>query len=371
MSEIEVLDHYVVYENPTPQAGRREGYFPHVVRLPDGELLAMYVLGSEFEAADHTPCVSRSSDSGRTWTYQGPIYDRAKHHSSVMMTLKPTVLRDGSLVAVGYGFDRPGDTPMSNPKTGGLPPAKNYVTFSHDGGRTWTPPQAFTLKRPEVLEVSGPCFELSNGELLAVGPTFPLWDASHPSGHVGVVLRSRDGGKTWDDSDLFHNPGERKLNAYETRGCEMQPGRVVLVTWFFDEQAGKSLTNHIYVSHDFGRTWSPPIDTHVPGQSSWVSSLGGDRLVSIHCQREGPADRTGLYVRVVDFAGDKWNVLAEKCIWTASQAVKIGSLSDMGALKFGQASLLSLGRGEWLAAHWAILGERGKILAHRIRLPDR
>lgn len=93
--------------------------------------------------------------------------------------------------------------------------------------------------------------------------------------------------------------------------------------------------------------------------------------MSIHCHR---GDDVGLYVRVVDFTGDRWKVIEEKVIWGASlrQQSKDGQKFHefSKAIRFGQASLLRLSNGEILATHWAILEGQGKILAHRLRVRD-
>jgi len=54
MSAISVVDHHVIYENPNPQIRSRHGYFSGLVKLPSGELLALFALGEALEAADVT-----------------------------------------------------------------------------------------------------------------------------------------------------------------------------------------------------------------------------------------------------------------------------------------------------------------------------
>ena len=66
MSTIEVTDRHVVYENPQPQNRARHAYFPGLVKLPSGDLLALFTLGEALEATNVTTVVSRSRDQGRT-----------------------------------------------------------------------------------------------------------------------------------------------------------------------------------------------------------------------------------------------------------------------------------------------------------------
>jgi len=364
MAKIKVVDHQVVYDNPIPNLLSRHGYFPAVVQLPGGELLALFAMGEAFEAT-HTMCVTRSGDAGRTWQLQGPLYDKSLNSRRVSDSMKPALLDDGTLIATGYRFNRDDPEMLVNPQTGGLPDGANIISFSQDDGHTWTIPQEIQLSRPEILETSGPCVQLRNGDIVGIGPPIPMWDGATPSGDIGVLLRSCDQGKTWDDQTLFFQTAGGNISPYESRLCEMQDGRLVAIVWAFDAKAGHSLPNMVTVSHDNGFTWSRPIDTGIEAQASNLMYLGRDRLLTIHAHREG---RVGLFVRIVDFSGDKWRVLEEAEIWNRAASHKITGFASMGALKFGQPSLLQLDNGEILATHWAIEQGQGRILSHRLRI---
>jgi len=191
-----------------------------------------------------------------------------------------------------------------------------------------------------------------------------MWDGTRPSGTKGFLLRSRDKGKTWDDQTVYYENGN--VSPYEGRFCAMPDGRIAIMIWCLDEVAGRHLTNHVVVSRDQGMTWSDPIDTGVPGQASNLMCLDNDRLLAIHCQREGDV---GLYVHVVDFADDQWRILARLNCWDNAPSRRMGRVSEMGAnLKFGQGSLLPLDNGDILATHWAIEEGQGRILTHRLRI---
>jgi len=370
MSSIELLDTVAAYRNPIPHLVSRHAYFPGLVRLPSAELLALFALGEAMDAANVTTVVSRSTDGGRTWALQGPLHAKEPHRRFHSDYLKPTLLSDGTLVATGYRFHRnAAEEEVSNPQTDGVRGGDNLVSFSEDQGHTWTTPSIIPTSRPELIETSGPAIQLSGGDLLSAGSVYPTWNGTHPSGHVGVTLRSRDRGRTWCDERLFfHDPAGQYL-PLETRLCEMQPGRVVALFWMAAPKTGRNLPNHLAVSHDNGATWSAPIDTRVAAQASNLLYLGGDRLLTIHSHREG---QTGLFVRLVDFRGDAWRVLDETDIWNKASARRIASFTSMSQnLRFGQPSLVPLGGGEFLAAHWAVEDGLGCILAHRLKVGKR
>jgi sialidase-1 len=362
MKFIEVLGEQTVYVNPLPQLRSRHGKFPGMVQLPSGELLCLFELGEAFESADSETYVTRSTDLGRSWQMQGPLYDMKKLpiNYRVSETMKPTLLRNGNLIAVGYRYDRSNpDLPIGNPD-GGLLPGENTVCFSSDQGKTWSIPEVIKTGYPEFLEVSGPCIETTSGDLLAVGCPMPLWDGSNPSGRIGVVLRSRDKGLSWDCTTKYFTTPGNGISPWEARLCEMQPGRIVVIVWAFDNDNNKHLANHVVISHDNGTTWSEPINTGHMGQASNIMYLEGDRLLSIHAHRAGDV---GLYVRLIDLKNDSWNMIAEKVIWggATAQDTSKNIIDQFAKLKFGQPSLLRLSNGEILATFWCIEDGIGKI----------
>ncbi len=289
MPAIEYLESHVVYENPRPHVHSRHGYFPGLALLPSGELIALFVIAEAFEAPNGTTWVARSRDDGRTWTLQGPLYHKAVVGFETTDSLKPTLLRDGSLIATGYRFHRHDpEMPIAIPETGGILPGDDIVSFSSDEGRTWTVPAIIARSHPELLEISGPCIESRrSGDLLAVAAPYRMPDGSNPSGQIGVLVRSRDKGRTWDDTArYFTTPGNR-ITPFEGRICEMQEGRLVALVWAYDAAADAHLANHVAVSHDDGRTWSSPAPTPHHGQASNLLWLGEDLLLTIHAHRGG------------------------------------------------------------------------------------
>lgn len=220
--------------------------------------------------------------------------------------------------------------------------------------------------RPELYELSGPAVQLRSGDVVAIGALYKMPDGSNPSGQIGVLLRSRDTGRTWNDGTVFFETEEGNLTPFEPRLTEMQDGRSVALVWAYDQLTDRHYANHVTVSEDDGRTWSKPINTGVMGQASNIAWLGGDRLLTIHAHR---GEEIGIYVRVVEFVRNEWRVLAETVIYgqTAKQTTEGQSAAEMfKSLRFGQPSLLALGDGEYLAAHWCVEEGQGKVRTHRL-----
>ncbi len=369
MAAIEVLDHHVVYENPQPYNRSRHGIFPGLEKLPSGDLLGMFTLGEAFEATDNTTVVTRSKDEGRTWNLEGPLHEKDDEHRHDSDYLKPTLLQNGRLMAIGFRLHRTDpDQTIANPdpNVDGIRGGDNLISFSQDDeGHTWSFPSIMPRTRTELIEQSGPAIQLRSGVLLGAGSLFPMWDGSNPGGFVGALFRSEDNGETWDDRTNFFVDPAGHYAPSEPRLCEMQDDRIVSLVWMMDHVKGTNLANHITVSHDGGATWSDPIDTGVWGQASNLIHWADDILLTIHCHREG--EDIGLHVRIVDLADDRWRIVEETKIWGNAPPMKVAAYSTMGHnLKFGQASLLRLDNDEVLATHWAIEEGQGRIRTHRL-----
>lgn len=368
LASIEYLERTVLYENPRPHVHSRHGYFPGIVRLASGDLLALFVIAEAFEAPNSTTYVSRSKDFGKTWHLEGPLYDKSALGFETSDSLKATALRDGSVIAIGYRFRRDNiEQGISLPETEGILNGDNIVAFSIDRGKSWSTPQILPRSSPELLECSGPCLQLQSGDLVETAAFFKLPNGTNPSGQTGVLLRSTDQGKTWTDHERFYSQGT--IVPYESRVCEMDPGHLVVMIWAYHYAGRKNLANQVVVSHDNGYSWSQPIDTGIFGQASNLLWLGGTLLASIHAHRER---EVGIYLRIVDFKNDSWQLIRETMIYgvgARAQTIEGKTMSEMFAsLRFGQPSLLRIRDDNVLAYHWAIEDGQGKILQHRLRL---
>ncbi|NUQ62672.1 MAG: exo-alpha-sialidase [Pirellulales bacterium] len=370
MSLIEKLSECTVYESPESARPRLNARFPGIVQLPSGRLLAMYVLVEKIDETIARTHLSYSDDLGATWHDQGEMYDPrlAGVESEFDECFKPLVLDDGSLLALGYRFNRPDlAVPIVNPATGGFLCGPDVVSRCVDGGRTWSVPVVMDCGVPETVELAGSAIQTRSGDILAVGGVFKHWDGTNPTGEVGLLVRSRDRGRTWSNSVYYRDDRDRTA-PYEARICEMPDGRLVAIVWAFSHRENKNYPNRYVVSHDGGRSFSAPADTGHLGQAVGVMSLCDNLLLSIHCHRADA--RNGLFVRVVDFTGDRWNVLDEKLIWepAAGQSNTGGLAYQVGALQFGQAETRRLNNGDVLAYFWGKENGLAKIKAQRLRI---
>ena len=340
---------FVVHANPLPLLVSRQAAFPGLVRLDNGELLALISIGQAFDAADMRAHVVRSTDNGRSWSAPTPLHTPDPEAELESESFKPLKLRDGTLIATGYVFVRPDMlTPIVDAETLSVLPMRNKISVSNDSGQTWSPPRNFSVDGAP-LELSGPAIELASGRLLAAAAPFHLAE----NGHEGWIIASDDKGESWTKLSTFFRSPEGAIGAWECRLAEIAPDTVAVLFWAYDNRAQRNLTNHIALSRDGGRSFAPAIDTGIGGQASNLMPLGADRLMSIHCHREPPV---GLIVRELALAENSVRVVQERPIFAEdSMGSRTGDIAgQFGSLRFGQPSLLRLSEDEVLAAWWQV-----------------
>jgi photosystem II stability/assembly factor-like uncharacterized protein len=193
---------------------------PAFLELPNGTLLCSFFMYSgasikEHPELAHRTCVIRSFDKGKTWEHTprklpSPFLADATDGP-------PILLKDGSVLLAVYGTPREGgkeqqaifrtadngetwqllavvkaDHELSESGLAQLPNGRlvmicrpeGDITWSDDGGRTWTPPETFGMRmfEPSLLL-------LTDGTLLCL-------HGSYGAGGQRAIF-STDGGQTW------------------------------------------------------------------------------------------------------------------------------------------------------------------------------
>jgi hypothetical protein len=168
--------------------GSPADYKPCVAKLPDERLVLTAFAPGAFEAGPHLKqreeiLLFRSQDGGRTWsdaenlTITRGLLGREPYF---------TILSDGTVLMTVHFLinDVRNDTGY----------CRSFVHRSADGGETWetTAVEAPGMKPGESSCTTRNVLELKDGSLL-VG-------VSAPGAGRNIIWRSRDGGKTWDET---------------------------------------------------------------------------------------------------------------------------------------------------------------------------
>src|SRR5688572_25481504 len=75
---VTILGTGLIYRNPAPHVRSIHAYFPSVVAMENGEMLATFALGEAFEAADSRSYFSRSTNWGETWELEGKLPEASR-----------------------------------------------------------------------------------------------------------------------------------------------------------------------------------------------------------------------------------------------------------------------------------------------------
>jgi len=347
------LETGIIYRNPRAHLKSVHAYFPTIVPLGGDELLAVYVLGEAFEAANVRVHVSRSTDGGRNWTAEGPL---AVEPAGEGYSEGAKACRIGDQVVVLLQRHQRADYPdqgLTNPDTMGFVPTQFLLTTSDDGGRTFADPWPVEppLEGPE-WELCTPVTPLSDGRWLLISSTWMDWSGALPNGHRMVAMVSTDQGRSWPDYlTVMHDP-DQPVIFWESKIVEMPDGRLVAVAWVYDQGSESDRPNQFATSDDGGASWSSPASTGMTGQTMTPLVVGPDRLIVLYRRM----DRPGLWALDVRLTGDGWNNVAEQPMWgfdaQALTTRQESMVQNFRELKFGAPSLVELDDGSIYVAFW-------------------
>jgi hypothetical protein len=350
---LECVETGLVYRNPKPHLKSVHAWHPSLVPLADGSLLAGFDLGEAVESLDYRTYTARSLDGGHTWDAPRPLFhDPGPRRSTHSVRLGR--VGDGTVVGFGGRFYR--DDPeegLTNRANLGYVPMDLILLRSRDGGATWDGPT--TLAPPLVgpaFEVCHRVVELADGRWLAPTSTWKGWAGDAPHGMQAIALVSRDRGRSWPEWVTVIDQYDQGVVSWEQGLTQLADGRLLAVVWSFDERSGRSLPNRYAVSAD-GRRFGPPRENGLRGETAKLLTLADGRVLCLYRR----LDRPGLWANLVRLDGDEWVNLAETPVWRgpASGMKGEGRAGDeLSALKFGFPSMVQLPGGDVLALFWCV-----------------
>ena len=365
MYNIEIIDEGTIFGDQ-----KLNGYFPNIVKTDDGTFVAAVVTGEDFESPDHTTCLFKSHDKGKTWEPAGPIIDKSTYGYPMPDSIKISYCGGSELIAMGYCFPmKNNEVSISNPKTGGLLPDHVVFLRSHDLGSSWSRPEIIKTSFKNSVEASAPVTVLKNGWYATPITNFPDWDGRMQEAHRGKLLLSKDGGVTWSDDTVTISFPEGDISVYEQRICQLDDGRITVISWNEKMDGSSRLPNHFAISEDNGASFSEALPTGIYGQTASVSSIGKGKVLALHCIRRD-TDKPGIYAYIVDLSRRSWDILYEKRIWEPSVPITADpNMSEIFAyLKFGQPSVIREDGNLFMQVNWMIENGQGKAVWRRLSM---
>ena len=283
------------------------GYFPVLIRLHTGALLAVLRGGAPHVGVKGRLDLVSSTDGGKTWSTPRTVVDGPDDDRNPALG----ELRDGTIIlsyaiargydATGFGF---GKARREERILDGV-----YVVRSRDGGKSWTEPQRseaiYNFYRTKgLVSPYGKIIQLPDGTVL-MSVYFEFFDQR---GNEVYLFRSHDGGKTWGEPSLV---GKH----YNETGFVVLPDGGILAA--MRSETGGHLA--VIRSTDQGRTWSEPQqitqDHEHPGD---LIVLKGGALLLTFGERNRPY---GVHAVLSHDGGRNWDfahqvILADDAVVT-------------------------------------------------------
>ena len=352
---LEDLTTGILYANPKPYLRSIHAYFPSVVVMPRGEMVACYALGEAFAATNVHTHLARSSDAGQTWRHQGRLCADVPGRLTTELG-RLSMTPEGELIAVVVRADRTDhpDEGLSNPENLGFVPTDVLIMRSRDAGRTWSEP---ALVAPPLegsaFELCCPVTMLGDGRWL--WPTAPWrdWEGNLPGGQRMVAFVSADQGNSWPDYlDVMSSP-EGNLCFWESKIVELSDGRLLAVAWCHDERTSSDRLNQFALSDDGGKSWTAPQSTGLSGQTMTPCVLDGDRVFCAYRRMDEP----GLWANLAHLEGDRWVNDASEPLWGHQSIEGVtqtgsGAVATFRTLRFGAPSITRFPDGLLYLAFW-------------------
>jgi hypothetical protein len=223
------------------------GYFPVLIRLHSGELMAVLRGGAPHVGVKGRLDIVTSKDGGKTWSAPRTVADGPDDDRNPALGQ----LKDGTILlsyAIARGYDESGTKFAGSTRKERIFDGV-YVIRSSDQGKTWSEPQRseaiYSFYRDKgYVSPYGKIIQLANGTAL-MSVYFEFFDGR---GNEVYLYRSHDTGKTWGEPSLV---GKH----YNETAFVALPGGELLAA-MRSEKGGNVATT---ISRDQGRTWSDPV----------------------------------------------------------------------------------------------------------------
>ncbi|MBI2432319.1 MAG: exo-alpha-sialidase [Candidatus Hydrogenedentes bacterium] len=346
-----------------------QAYFPSIVELSNGELLASFDLGTDMEHVDVRTYITRSGDGGRTWSEPDMIFDSSTLPYSASTLGRISPLHDGGTVALLNVCNRArAGAGLANPENEGYVETQFATLQSRDEGRAWSAPCWVT---PPILwntfEICSPIIEATQDRWLLPASLWRNWDGECPFGMKAVVFVSEDRGATWPRCVEVMDLWSQHITAWEQKHTHLSDGRWLVVCWAYDYAQRKSLPTRYTFSHDHGASYGASLEAPLAGETCTPLGLPGNHVLCIYRR----VDERGLWAHLARFEGERWLPLADEPLWGARRAAygreSASKTEQMATLQFGYPQSVRMRDGGIFVVFWCVEDGGARIRWVRLR----
>ncbi len=360
-NSVEIVDQGIVFRGERG-SDHASCAFPGITALPDGRWICGFrAAPTKAGTSGQHALLAISDNEGKTWpTVVGPfVPPSVDSRPGLFRVAYPTALGRDKVVAALCWVDHSDPAlPFFNEKTEGLLDTRIFLSFSNDGGVTWSVPRlidTFPFKVPTPL--TGPILVLPNGGWALQFELNKPYHDPEPWRHASVLMFSNDRGRSWPDHVVVSHDPTNRIFYWDQRPAVLDDGTLLDVFWTYDRAAANYLNIHARQSTTGGRTWSEFWDTGVAGQPAQPVCLPGGRMAMVYVDRtEAPA----IKLRLSADGGKTWPAETEMNLFQpelASQSGKKSSLqeawSEMEKFSLGLPATARLPNGDILVVFYA------------------
>ncbi len=263
------------------------GYFPVLTHVRGEEILAVVRGGAGHVGVTGRLEAIRSPDGGRTWEAPVVIVDSGADDRNPAVGVAP----DGSVVLAYHVQGSYGGDGSWMPE---LRRVQMRVTRSRDGGRNWEDDRPLGFPSMKKHSPFDRIVNLPGGTML-----LPLYGSDilsgEETGDCAYILRSKDGGRTWDRPSLI-------AEGYNETALLLTSGGALLAAMRSADRGGLVSVSR---STDGGHTWDAPSEvTREREHPADLTLLSNDWILMVYGVRREPF---GVQARVSKDAGRTWS----------------------------------------------------------------